>query len=186
MGLGVLCLLTALSAVVFLRSRETKPALQITFLGYTNIVLRTSLDSTITTEKGLFTVTNAGAAQVEISRIEIQPPLGLYVMTKSYYPIDPGKAEVVTTFIPRDETLWRMSLVYFYPDPKKHLVDLFGGRGNFFGRNAGLLADVFFPTQKLHWAHSEWITNPIPRRYNINAPPPPFRFESPTNTGTFP
>jgi hypothetical protein len=191
-GLGVLCLLTALSAVVFRLSRERKPELQITFLGYTNVLLSASSSHVSYSRKALFVVTNAGNAQIAISSMywlyrdptyRGQMPGYLIMPTDR---IDPGESVLVTSFVPSDETRWRRNLAYSYPDPKKRLVDFLGGKGNFFGLKVGYLADAFFPTQKLHWAHSEWITNTVPRRYNISAPPPPFRFEPPTNTGTFP
>ena len=204
-GLGVLCLLTALSAVVFRLSRQRKPELQIAFLGYTNVLLRASGQQSFTITKRLFIVTNAGVTQIEIASIHQLYPISAisghfdsYLMMPTSR-IDPGKADVATSYLSTNQTPWRISLAYAYPDPKKRLVDFWGGRGNFFGRKVGYFADAFFPTQKLHWAHSEWITNTglhrthwgwntntTPRRYHINAPPPPFRFESPTNTGTFP
>jgi len=191
--LGLLAGLLLIASALFLNySRKRKPDLEITFLGYTNVLLRASLEVAFTMPKLMFSISNSSTEQISIASIsqvypwsEYPAHLDSYLMV-SRYSVDPGEAIVESMLLPTNDPPWQFKLAYSSPGFKGRLIQSLGGRGTFMGRNAGAIVDIFSPTQKLRWIRVELpgsgkAAAPNSRRFHITAPPPPFKSEWLTN-----
>ncbi len=188
----------ALFALLIQLQQEAESDVKITFLGFTNQIRHASADLIVPSPRLVFSVSNASRHPVSlagISRLYTAPiaqgRLHSYLIPSTPI-LKPGEFVIERYFMPADPPPWRFDLAYNNESFKDRVIQHLGGRGTFLGRSIAETMDFFSPTQKFRWAYSESIggTNTLEaqetalfptRRYHINAPPPAFKFEQPTN-----
>ena len=194
------CIVAAGITLALLQRKPERPDVKLVFLGYTNAVLKSvrtgpmgdSIESLVSLPKAIIGITNCGNSPViPISRFQILRLLGSSMSPRNYAAtptpiIPPGEMAVATVFISGMDSEWNVDLAYTSETHAEKWV----AKGKASKISALRSVAGLFPPAKVKWAQAVWVSNPPqpmsddaprspPRRYNITAPPPSFRFENP-------
>jgi len=166
--------------------REESPEVKLVFLGYTNELigvynLGPSFEVSSWTPKAIIGITNGG--ETPILPIPWSKGVKLGANGKYLYApqalIPPGAMNTTTSHLSTSDNGFEATFAYTRLSRIAKLINQLKSS------SIGSIARVL-PSPQLQWAQSVWVTNPPPeKRFHIDAPPPPFKFEPPsreTNT----